>query len=91
MKPWKLGHSDVIWEWHKSIVYAQTNQEQFKFEQHFLPFNSESYVLTTATEAVGIKIQKTIFLPAVLYGYETWHVTYREEHMLSAIENNAGE
>jgi len=30
-------------------------------------------------------------LPPFFYGYETWLVTYREEHRLSAFENNAEE
>jgi hypothetical protein len=28
-----------------------------------------------------------IFLPVVLYGYETWSLTLREEHRLRAFEN----
>jgi uncharacterized protein YbdZ (MbtH family) len=36
---------------------------------------------------VKIKIQKPIILPAVLYGYETWSPTLREEHGLMMYEN----
>jgi hypothetical protein len=32
-------------------------------------------------------IYKTITLPAVLYGYETWSLTPREEHRLWVTEN----
>jgi hypothetical protein len=56
-----------------------------------LPFNSQSYVFPFAAKAIGIKVQKTVILPAVLYEYETWFVTYREECRLSAFENNAEE
>jgi len=49
-----------------------------------LPFNSENYVFPSATKGIDIKIEKSIVLPAVLYGYETWLVTYREEQRLSA-------
>jgi len=56
-----------------------------------LPFYSESYVFPSATKGIDIKIQKSVVLPAVLYGYETWLVTYREEGRLSAFENNADE
>jgi hypothetical protein len=56
-----------------------------------LQFNSGSYVFPSATKATGIKIEKIIVLPAVLYGYETCLVTYREEHTLSAFERNAEE
>jgi hypothetical protein len=34
-----------------------------------------------------IKIYRTIFLPVVLYGCETWSVTLREEHRLRVFEN----
>jgi hypothetical protein len=36
---------------------------------------------------VKIKIYKTIILPVVLYGYETWSLTLREEHRLRVFEN----
>jgi hypothetical protein len=34
-----------------------------------------------------VKIYKTIILPFVLYGCETWSVTLREEHRLRVFEN----
>jgi hypothetical protein len=34
-----------------------------------------------------IKIYRTIILPVVLYGCETWSLTFREEHRLSVFEN----
>jgi hypothetical protein len=36
---------------------------------------------------VKVKIYKTIILPVVLYGCETWSLTLREEHRLSVFEN----
>jgi hypothetical protein len=36
---------------------------------------------------VKVKIYKTIILPVVLYGCETWSLTLREEHRLRAFEN----
>jgi hypothetical protein len=38
---------------------------------------------------VKIKIYKTIILPVVLYGCETWSLTLREEHGLGVFENRA--
>jgi hypothetical protein len=35
---------------------------------------------------VKIKIYKTIILPVVLYGCETWSLALREEHILSVFE-----
>jgi hypothetical protein len=34
-----------------------------------------------------IKIYRTIILPVVLYGCETWSLTLREEHRLRVLEN----
>jgi len=36
---------------------------------------------------VKIKIYRIIILPVVLYGYETWSLTFREEHRLRMYEN----
>ena len=36
---------------------------------------------------VKIKIHRTIILPAVLYGCETWLLTLREERRLRVFEN----
>jgi len=34
-----------------------------------------------------IKMSRTIILPLVLYGFETWSLTLREEHRLWGFEN----
>jgi uncharacterized membrane protein len=34
-----------------------------------------------------IRIYKTVILPAVLYGCETWSLTSRQEHRLRVFEN----
>jgi hypothetical protein len=34
-----------------------------------------------------IKIYRTVILPVVLYGYETWSLTLREERRLRVFEN----
>jgi hypothetical protein len=36
---------------------------------------------------VKVKIYKTIILPVVLYGCETWSLTLREQHRLRVFEN----
>jgi hypothetical protein len=36
-----------------------------------------------------VKIYKTIILPVVLYGCETWSLTLRKEHRLRVFENRA--
>jgi methyl coenzyme M reductase subunit C-like uncharacterized protein (methanogenesis marker protein 7) len=46
-----------------------------------------SPVFSSAVENVKVRIYKTIILPVVLYGYETWSLTLREEHRLRVFEN----
>jgi hypothetical protein len=36
---------------------------------------------------VKVKIYKTVIVPVVLYGCETWSLTLREEHRLRVFEN----
>ena len=36
---------------------------------------------------LNIKIYRTIILPVVLYGRETWSLTLKEEHRLRVFEN----
>jgi hypothetical protein len=52
-----------------------------------LPFSSEPYVFSSAIKNLKIKTYKTIILPVVLYGCETWSLTLREEHRLRVFEN----
>jgi hypothetical protein len=39
------------------------------------------------TEKLRIKLYKTVILPVVLYGCETWYLTLRKEHSLRVFEN----
>jgi hypothetical protein len=42
---------------------------------------------TASMEERKIRIYKTIILPVVLYGCETWSLTLREKHRLRVFEN----
>ena len=52
-----------------------------------LSFGAESFVFQSAIEKFKTKIYRTIILPVVLYGCETWSLTLREEHRLRVFEN----
>ena len=45
------------------------------------------FVFQAAIQKLKIKIFRTIILPVVLYGYETWSLTLREERKLRVFEN----
>jgi hypothetical protein len=52
-----------------------------------LSFSPKSFVLPSDIKKLKIKIYKTVILPVVLYGYETWSLTLGEEHRLRVFEN----
>ena len=50
-------------------------------------FGAESFVFQFATQKLKIEIYRTIILPVVLYGCETWSLTLRDERRLRVFEN----
>jgi hypothetical protein len=52
-----------------------------------LSFSPKSFVFPSNIKKLKIKIYKTVTLPVVLYGCETWSLTLREEHRLRVFEN----
>jgi hypothetical protein len=67
-----------------------TNQNDIhdeKFRKCFLSFSPKSFVIPSHIKKnLKIKIYKTVILPVVLYGYETWSLTLREEHRLRVFD-----
>jgi len=43
-----------------------------------LSFSAEFFVLSLLSKSIKIKIHRTIILPDVFYGCETWSLTLRE-------------
>jgi hypothetical protein len=53
-----------------------------------LPFGPEHFVsFRLLSKSVNVRIYKTIILPVVLYGCETWSLTVGEKHKLRVFEN----
>jgi len=52
-----------------------------------LSFVAESFAFHFVNQNHKIKIYRTIILPFVVYGCETWSLTLGEEHRLSIFEN----
>jgi hypothetical protein len=48
---------------------------------------SKIFCLPLSNKKLKIKMCKTVILPLVLYGCETWSLTLREEHRLRVFEN----
>jgi hypothetical protein len=51
--------------------------------------NVKGWFLAFLSKNVKIRIYKTIILPRVLYGCETWSLTLREKHKLREFEKSA--
>jgi hypothetical protein len=47
----------------------------------------KAFCLSSAVKKLKIRIYKTIILPVVQYGCETWSLTLREERKLRVFEN----
>jgi hypothetical protein len=52
-----------------------------------LPFSPEPFAFSFAVKNIKIRKYKTIILPVVLYGCETWSLTLRDQHRLREFEN----
>ena len=52
-----------------------------------LLFTWQNFYSLLLTKKLNINTYKTIILPVVLYGYETWSLTLIEEHRLRVFEN----
>jgi hypothetical protein len=82
-----------MWPNSDVLVTALTNQNSERAEpESRLQSGSAWYLLAysfLSFHLLSIKIQiyRTVILSVVLYGYETWSVTFREEHRLMVFEN----
>jgi hypothetical protein len=63
----------------KSKFYLGRNEEQKEVRECLLSFSAESFVLQLAIQNIKNKIYRTIILPVVLYGCETWSHKLRKE------------
>jgi hypothetical protein len=77
--------------WGTTLTNQNSIQEKIKSRlnsenacYHSVPNLLSSSLLSKNTK---IKIYRTVILPVVLYGCETWSVTLREEYRLRVFEN----
>jgi hypothetical protein len=56
-------------------------------ETHYVAFVCQLLSSRLLYKNLKIRTYKTIILPVVLYGCETWSLTLREEHRLRLFEN----
>ena len=72
-----------------ALIYQNSIQEdikQIEVMECLLSFSAESFVCSLLSKNIKSKICRTIILPLVLYGYETWPLTLREKLRLRLFE-----
>ena len=72
-----------------TIIYQNSIQDdtkQIEGIECLLSFGAESFVCSLLSKNTKSKIYRTIILSVVLYGYETWSLTLREELRLRVFE-----
>jgi len=72
-----------------SIIYQNSIQDdikQIEVMECLLSFGAESFVCSLLSKNIKSKIYRTIILPVVLCGYETWLLTLGEELRLRVFE-----
>jgi hypothetical protein len=68
-------------------IHDEIKTSLIKFRECLLSFSSRSFVFLSHLKKLKTKIYKTVILPVILYGCETWSLTLREEHRLKVFEN----
>jgi hypothetical protein len=83
--------SSDIWEQLRGITNQNLIQEEInmRLNSENACYHSVQNILSSRllSKNIKIRIYKTIILPVVLYGCETWSLTLREEHRLRVFEN----
>ena len=74
-----VGHCPIAE--HDVSIYCRN------FECYYLISNLPLLSSSLLSKKLKIKIYRTIILPVVLYGCETWSLTLREERRLRVFEN----
>jgi hypothetical protein len=74
-----------------TLTNLNSNQEEInsRLKSRNACYHSVQDLLSSSllSKNTKIKICRTIILPVVLYGCETWSLTLREEHRLRVFEN----
>jgi hypothetical protein len=75
----------VMKQMKREVLAAQSGWTQWTV--HYVSNGAVEYSRRNITPELNIPLHKTIILPVVLYGCETWTLTLREEHRLRVFEN----
>jgi len=71
----------------KIKFYSGRSREQIEVRECLLSFGAEFLSSSLLSKNLKIKIHRNVIFPVVLYGYETWPLTVREESRPGVFEN----
>jgi hypothetical protein len=71
----------------ESKFYSRRNYKQIVIRKCLLTFGADFSSSRFPLEKIKFKVHRTIIWPVVLYGSETWSLTYREALRLRVFEN----
>jgi hypothetical protein len=77
-----LGTTVTNQNWIQEKIKRRLNSDNDYYNSGQKPLSSR-----LPSKNLKIRIYKTIMLPVVLYGYETWSLTLREEHRLRVFDS----
>ena len=66
--------------------YSGRNREKIEVRECLLVFGAESFIFQFVINNLKIKISRTIILPVVLYGRETWSLTLRKKRSVKVFK-----
>ena len=85
LKGWKISNF-----WEKTLKHQNSIQEENHntLQSGNACCHSEKNLLSSSLlpKTIQIKIQRTVILSIVVYGYENWSHKLKEEHMLSVFQ-----
>ncbi|KAJ4448807.1 hypothetical protein ANN_00198 [Periplaneta americana] len=83
----KVESSDLSYDY-DSDIRCEENVVPFPVMKYEIEYSVEKLLSSSLlSKNLKVRIYKTVILPVVLYGCETWTLTLREEHRLRVFEN----
>lgn len=84
-----MWQSPSTWEWHQQIKIVENVQTRSRLISGNTCYPSVTNLLSSyfLPKNIKMKIYRTIMLPVVWYGYETWSLIFREKHGLKVLDN----
>ena len=67
------------------IAYTRITHKSCIYMYIYITYSHKLLSSSLLSKNLKIKIYRTIILPVVLYGCETWSLTLREKHRLSCL------